>query len=46
MIVSLCSDHSMAETLTVASRVAEEAVDEAISKAESDTANQVVYLVL
>ncbi|XP_035860612.1 rab effector MyRIP isoform X2 [Sander lucioperca] len=33
-------DHSMAETLTVASRVAEEAVDEAISKAESDTANQ------
>ncbi|XP_078120286.1 uncharacterized protein myripa isoform X2 [Sander vitreus] len=33
-------DHSMAETLTVASRVAEEAVDEAISKAESDIANQ------
>ncbi|XP_032387721.1 rab effector MyRIP [Etheostoma spectabile] len=33
-------EHSMAETLTVALRVAEEAVDEAISKAESDTANQ------
>ncbi|XP_056247656.1 rab effector MyRIP-like isoform X1 [Seriola aureovittata] len=32
--------HSMAETLTVALRVAEEAVDEAISKAEFDTANQ------
>uniref|UniRef100_A0A3B4UGB4 Myosin VIIA and Rab interacting protein a n=1 Tax=Seriola dumerili TaxID=41447 RepID=A0A3B4UGB4_SERDU len=33
-------EHSMAETLTVALRVAEEAVDEAISKAEFDTANQ------
>uniref|UniRef100_UPI003AAFAC85 uncharacterized protein myripa isoform X3 n=1 Tax=Centroberyx gerrardi TaxID=166262 RepID=UPI003AAFAC85 len=33
-------EHSMAETLTVALRVAEEAIDEAISKAEFDTANQ------
>ncbi|XP_067330351.1 rab effector MyRIP isoform X2 [Channa argus] len=33
-------EHSMAETLTVALRVAEEAVDEAISKAEFDTASQ------
>ncbi|KAG7228994.1 hypothetical protein INR49_013227 [Caranx melampygus] len=32
--------HSMAETLSVAMRVAEEAIDEAISKAEFDTANQ------
>ncbi|XP_042353942.1 rab effector MyRIP isoform X2 [Plectropomus leopardus] len=33
-------EHSMAETLTVALRVAEEAIDEAISKAEFDTSNQ------
>ncbi|XP_033961017.1 rab effector MyRIP [Pseudochaenichthys georgianus] len=33
-------EHSMAETLTVALRVAEEAIDEAISKAEFDTASQ------
>ncbi|XP_076732546.1 uncharacterized protein myripa isoform X3 [Maylandia zebra] len=33
-------EHSMAETLTVARRVAEEAIDEAISKAEFDTSNQ------
>lgn len=33
----------MAETLSVAMRVAEEAIDEAISKAEFDTANQVIY---
>lgn len=32
----------MAETLSVAMRVAEEAIDEAISKAEFDTANQVI----
>lgn len=38
----LCSEHSMAETLTVALRVAEEAIDEAISKAEFDTASQVI----
>lgn len=43
--VSLCSEHSMAETLTVALRVAEEAIDEAISKAEFDTASQVIYAV-
>lgn len=43
--VSLCSEHSMAETLTVALRVAEEAIDEAISKAEFDTASQVVHVV-
>lgn len=36
----------MAETLTVALRVAEEAVDEAISKAEFDTTSQVVDVVL
>nr|XP_046264276.1 rab effector MyRIP-like isoform X2 [Scatophagus argus] len=33
-------EHSMAETLTVALRVAEEAIDEAISKAEVNTASQ------
>ncbi|XP_070701877.1 rab effector MyRIP [Pempheris klunzingeri] len=33
-------EHSMAETLSVALRVAEEAIDEAISKAEFDTASQ------
>ncbi|XP_029380988.1 rab effector MyRIP isoform X2 [Echeneis naucrates] len=33
-------EHSMAETLSVALRVAEEVIDEAISKAEFDTANQ------
>ncbi|XP_026168768.1 rab effector MyRIP isoform X2 [Mastacembelus armatus] len=33
-------EHSMAETLTVALRVAEEAIDEAISKAEFDAASQ------
>ncbi|XP_053294575.1 rab effector MyRIP isoform X2 [Pleuronectes platessa] len=33
-------EHSMAETLTVALRVAEEAIDEAISEAEYDTASQ------
>lgn len=43
--VSLGSEHSMAETLTVALRVAEEAIDEAISKAEFDTASQVIYVV-
>ena len=32
----------MAETLTVALRVAEEAIDEAISEAEFDTASQVI----
>ncbi|XP_044077009.1 rab effector MyRIP [Siniperca chuatsi] len=37
---SLCPEHSMSETLTVALRVAEEAIDEAISKAEFDTASQ------
>lgn len=35
----------MAETLTVALRVAEEAIDEAISKAEFDTSSQVIYVV-
>lgn len=43
--VSLCSEHSMADTLTVALRVAEEAIDEAISKAEFDTSSQVIYIV-
>ncbi|CAN9502982.1 unnamed protein product [Ophioblennius macclurei] len=33
-------EHSMAETLSVAMRVAEEAIDEAISNAEFDTSNQ------
>ncbi|XP_034410434.1 rab effector MyRIP-like isoform X3 [Cyclopterus lumpus] len=33
-------EHSIAETVTVALRVAEEAIDEAISKAEFDTASQ------
>ncbi|XP_072220643.1 uncharacterized protein myripa isoform X3 [Leuresthes tenuis] len=33
-------EHSVAETLSVARRVAEEAIDEAISKAEIDTSNQ------
>ncbi|XP_040911864.1 rab effector MyRIP-like isoform X3 [Toxotes jaculatrix] len=33
-------EHSMAETLTVALRVAEEAIDEAISKAEFDASSQ------
>ncbi|XP_030257992.1 rab effector MyRIP isoform X5 [Sparus aurata] len=33
-------EHSMADTLTVALRVAEEAIDEAISKAEFDTSSQ------
>ncbi|XP_068196930.1 rab effector MyRIP-like isoform X4 [Antennarius striatus] len=33
-------EHSMAEMLTVAMRVAEEAIDEAISKAECDTVSQ------
>lgn len=33
----------MAETLTVARRVAEEAIDEAISKAEFENTSQVVY---
>lgn len=36
----------MAETLTVALQVAEEAVDEAISKAEFDTASQVSDVLL
>lgn len=43
--VYLCLEHSMAETLTVALRVAEEAIDEAISKAEFDTTSQVVDVV-
>ncbi|XP_062413556.1 rab effector MyRIP [Pungitius pungitius] len=34
-------EHSVAETITVALRVAEEAIDEAISKAEFDSASQV-----
>ncbi|KAM6919728.1 uncharacterized protein myripa [Lycodopsis pacificus] len=33
-------EHSIAETITVALRVAEEAIDEAISKAELDSASQ------
>ncbi|TNN55450.1 Rab effector MyRIP [Liparis tanakae] len=33
-------EHSIAETITVALRVAEEAIDEAISKAEFDTTSQ------
>ncbi|KAM4552137.1 uncharacterized protein myripa isoform 2-T2 [Odontesthes bonariensis] len=33
-------EHSVAETLSVARRVAEEAIDEAISKAEIDTSSQ------
>ncbi|XP_031720865.1 rab effector MyRIP isoform X2 [Anarrhichthys ocellatus] len=33
-------EHSIAETITVALRVAEEAIDEAISKAEFDSASQ------
>ncbi|KAM6989325.1 uncharacterized protein LKV04_009011 [Tautogolabrus adspersus] len=33
-------EHSMEETLTVAMRVAEEAIDEAITKAEFDTSSQ------
>ncbi|KAK5602801.1 hypothetical protein CRENBAI_025073 [Crenichthys baileyi] len=42
-------EHSVAETLSVALRVAEEAIDEAISKAEFDTStqesqNEAVYL--
>ncbi|MED6263694.1 hypothetical protein CHARACLAT_007039, partial [Characodon lateralis] len=42
-------EHSVAETLSVAMRVAEEAIDEAISKAEFDTStqesqNEAVYL--
>lgn len=40
--VSLCSEHSMAETLSVALRVAEETIDEAISKAEFNSASQVI----
>ena len=39
-------EHSMAETLTVAMRVAEEAIDEAISKAEFHTDNQVIYCMI
>lgn len=35
----------MAETLSVALRVAEEAIDEAISKAEFDTSSQVICVV-
>ena len=40
----LCSEHSVAETLSVARRVAEEAIDETISKAEIDTSNQVIHI--
>jgi len=43
ILVSLCPEHSIAETITVALRVAEEAIDEAISKAEFDTTSQVIY---
>lgn len=43
--VCLCSEHSMAETLTVALQVAEEAIDEAISKAEFDATSQVICVV-
>lgn len=39
------SEHSMAETLSVALRVAGEAIDEAISKAEFDTTNQVIHVI-
>lgn len=35
----------MAETLTVARRVAEEAIDEAIAKAEFDTSSQVIHVI-
>lgn len=34
----------MEETLSVATRVAEEAIDEAISNAEFDTSTQVIYV--
>lgn len=36
-------EHSMAETLTVALRVAEEAIDEAIGKAEFENTSQVRF---
>lgn len=39
----LIPEHSMAETLTVALRVAEEAIDEAISKAEFENTSQVCF---
>lgn len=45
IIVSLCSEHSMAETLTVALQVAEEAIDEAISNAEFNNTSQVICVV-
>uniref|UniRef100_A0A3P9H765 Rab effector MyRIP n=1 Tax=Oryzias latipes TaxID=8090 RepID=A0A3P9H765_ORYLA len=38
--LSELTEHSMAEMLTVATRVAQEAIDEAISKAEADTSTQ------
>lgn len=40
----MCLEHSMAETLSVALRVAEEAIDEAISKAEVTTSSRVIYV--
>lgn len=42
--VCVFSEHSMAETLSVALRVAEEAIDEAISKAEVNGSAQVASL--
>lgn len=39
----LFPEHTMAETLTVALRVAEEAIDEAISKAEFENTSQVQF---
>lgn len=42
-LLFIIPEHSMAETLTVARRVAEEAIDEAISKAEFENTSQVVY---
>lgn len=40
------AEHSMAETISMALRVAEETVDEAIAKAESQTDNKVLILSL
>lgn len=44
-LLCVCPEHSMAETLSVALRVAEEAIDEAISKAEVAASSQVICAV-
>lgn len=45
-LLCVCPEHSMAETLSVALRVAEEAIDEAISKAEVAASCQVICALL